>query len=189
MVRRALQVLCFAFMVAFMASCGQTYKVQSLTVTPGAMSASGSQQITLLGIGAYQQLTVTATFSNSKSQDVTSASHFQLNAPNMPANLNPTVAVPLTSVSLSPSGKVTVLSTACTSDTEPVPNSNNTAWTYFTYPYKAQISYTDNGVTVTTLMDINVINSRYCWDGTDNIGNGATPFAGFAGNLAAGWGN
>jgi hypothetical protein len=189
MVRRALVVLCFALMTVFMASCGQTYKLQSLTVTPGAVNAAGNQQVTLLGIGAYQQLTVTATFSNTKTQDVTNAASYQLNASLMPASLNPAVAVPLASVSLSPSGKLTVLGKACTVDTEPAPGSTGT-YTYFSYPYKAQISYTNNGVTATTEMDVNVINARYCWDGTDAVGgNTATPFAGFTGNLTAGWGN
>jgi hypothetical protein len=191
MVRRVLIVLSFGLMTMFMASCGQTYKLLSISVTPGTPSASGNQQITLLGIGAFQQLTVTAKFSNGKTQDVTVDPHttYQLNASGMPADLNPAVAVPMQNVSLSQSGKVTVLSKACTVDTEPVPGSNNTAWTYFGYPYKALISYTQNGETATTLLDVNVINSRYCWDGTDDVGNGTTPFAGFAGNLADGWGN
>jgi hypothetical protein len=191
MVRRAFVVLCFGLMTILMAGCGQSYKLLSLTVTPGTPSASGNQLITLLGIGGFQQLTVTAAFSNGKTQDVTVDPHttFQINASGMPAALNPAVAVPLTSISLSKSGKVTVLSEACTVDTEPVPGSGDTAWTYFGYPYKAQVSYTENGVTATTSLDIFVINSRYCWDGTDSVGgNGSSPFTGFAGNLVEGWG-
>jgi hypothetical protein len=175
-----------------MASCGQSYKLQSLAVTPGALAASGEQQIVLLGIGAYQQLTVTASFSNSKTQDVTNDpnTHYQLNSSSMPADLNPAVAVPLSSILISNSGKVTVLSKACTFDTEPIPGTSDAQWTYFGYPYKLQVTYTNNGVTAQAFLDVQVVNARYCWDGTDVVGgNSATPFTGFTGNLIEGWGS
>lgn len=194
MARRLFIVLCCGFMAVLMASCGQSYKLQSLAVTPGALTASGEQQIVLLGIGAYQQLTVTASFSNSKTQDVTNDpnTHYQLNSSSMPSTgkLEPTVAVPLSSISISNSGKVMVLSEACTFDTEPLPGTTPpSAWSYFGYPYKLQVTYTNNGVTDTAFLDVQVVNAPYCWDGTDAVGgNSATPPAGFLGNQAEGWG-
>jgi hypothetical protein len=179
-------VLCLGLTTVILASCGQTYEVKSIAVTPGVLAASGNEQITLVGIGAYQQLTVTAIYSNGKTRDVTQSSGttYQINSSIMPAALNPAVAVPLQNVSLSTSGLVSVRSEACTFDTEPNPGSNDTAWTYFGYPYKGLITYTNNGVAVTALLDIEVVNSRWCFDG-----NNATPFTGFAGNLADGWGS
>jgi hypothetical protein len=184
MVRRVLGVLCLGITVLFMSSCGQTYKLLSISVTPGTLTPSGDSQVELVGIGAFQQLTVTATFSNTKTQVVTvdPNTKYELGSSLMPSNLNPSVAVPLQNVVVSNSGMVSVLSAACTYDTEPI-SSADSSWTYFTYPYKLKVTYTNNGVTATAIMDVNVLNTRYCFDGTN-----ATPFAGFAGNLSAGWG-
>ncbi len=78
MKRRVLVTFCVGVLMALMASCGQTYSLQSISVTPGAYGATGSAAMNLEGIGSYQTLTVTAQFSNTKTQNVTSSSTFVL---------------------------------------------------------------------------------------------------------------
>ena len=124
MVRRALIVLCFGLMTVFMASCGQTYKLLSITVTPGALDSSGNSAIYLDGDAAFQQLTVTATYSNTKTSDVTLKSTYQIDASDYWAGFQPAARLrillaPLSSVVANSTGIDQCDWTSCTWDTEP----------------------------------------------------------------------
>lgn len=175
--RRALVVLGLAFMTVLLASCGQSYKLDSIEVTPGTLASSGNMAINLEGGGAYQQLTVTAKFSNSKTQDVTSQSTYQIGASAMGEQI-----APLESVTVNKSGMVQVVGITCTWDTEPT-SSADTAWEYGVVPYKLTVAYTNNGYTSTAQMDVNVDNlAGYCFDGQK-----FTPPAGFPGNSVVGY--
>ena len=90
MVHRAMVLLCLGFMTVLMASCGQTYKLQYITVAPGA---SVSSAISLGSIGSTQPLTVTAHFSNTKTEDVTGRSKYTFLAPVAPAVAQTAVSV------------------------------------------------------------------------------------------------
>jgi hypothetical protein len=185
MVRRALLVLCLGLMTVLLASCGQTYELQSISVTPGTLDSAGNSQINLVGDGAFQQLTVTAKYSNTKTKDVTVHSSYQLNASKMGDASDGRSIAPLTSVAVNNSGMVNVLDYACTWDTEPT-SSADTAWYYTIAPYQVKVTYTENGVTATALMDVTVVNLNnggYCFDGTD-----FTPTSGFKGNSVVGYG-
>jgi hypothetical protein len=178
MVRRVLTGLCVGFMCIFVASCGQTYKLQSITVTPGTADSAGNSSINLEGDGAFQQLTVTAHYSNTKSQDVTVNSTYELGASQMGE-----LIAPLESVSVNKSGMVNVLNYACTWDTEPTNPPTDSTFVYAVLPYKVTVSYTENGVTSTAYLDVNVANiGGYCFDGT-----GVKPYSGFPGNSVAGY--
>ena len=69
MVPRVLTALGAGFMAVLMASCGQTYKLDSITVAP----ATGYN---LVSPGQTGALTVTATYSNTKTNDVTANSSY-----------------------------------------------------------------------------------------------------------------
>jgi len=107
-------------MLIFCLACGQTYETQSIEVAPPSPN--------IVGIGGFQQLTVTAHFSNGKTQDVTNRATYSLTlptgAPLAPAN----------ALTISASGRVQVVDAACTwmtflsSDTPPVK-------TFATSPY------------------------------------------------------
>lgn len=182
MVRRTLIVLCLGLMTIFMASCGQTYKLLSITVTPGTLDASGNSAIYLEGDAAFQQLTVTATYSNTKTSDVTLKSTYQIGASDIGLYFNNPNPAPLTAIAANRTGLISVIGPACTWDTEPT-NSGDTAWAYGLYPYHAMISYTENGVTVTAPLDVNVANWAFsCFDG-----KAFTPSSGFPGNSVTGY--
>lgn len=182
MVRRALVVLCVGFMAVLMTSCGQTYKLLSITVTPGTLDASGNSAIYLEGDAAFQQLTVTATYSNTKTQDVTLRSTYQIGTSDISKYFNNPNPAPLSSVAVNNSGRISVVAPACTWDTEPT-SSADTAWNYGLYPYHATITYTENGVTTTAYLDINVANWAFsCFDGKAYL-----PPTGFAGNTVVGY--
>lgn len=76
MLRRTLVVLCFGFMTLLMTSCGQTYELQSITISPS--------QPNVEGISNNLPLTVTAHYSNTKTQDVTAAAKYVLVASGAP---------------------------------------------------------------------------------------------------------
>jgi hypothetical protein len=71
MVRRALIVLCVGLMTIFLANCGQTYELESITISPDT-------GYNLEGLGKSGQLTVTAHYSNTKTEDVTSKSTYEV---------------------------------------------------------------------------------------------------------------
>jgi len=177
MVRRAMLVVCFALMAVFMTSCGQTYKLTGLQVTPGTLTPSGASTINLEGQGAFQQLTVTATFSNSKTQDVTQASTFgQIGDSALGEKIAPLESLTVVG------GFVKVVGYACTWDTEPTDPPTNSKFSYGIAPYSVNISYTDNGITKTTQAFVNVNNDAgFCYDPTNPAPTG------FAGNQASGY--
>ncbi len=151
MVQRALTVLGAGFLAALMASCGQTYKLDSITITP----ATGYN---LVAPGQTGALTVTANYSNSKTNDVTLNSSYQLGS-----SLAPDDAAPLQALSYNKSGVVTASSTigSCTW----VATTSGTATTYATYPYPLTATYAENGVTVTATVPISMATAANCNDG------------------------
>lgn len=157
MVRRALILLCFGFMTVFMASCGQSYKLLSISVAPGASGATGSSAINLEGIGTFQALTVTALYSNTKTQDVTAMSTYQLGA-------SQDVNAPLSAVIVNKSGVVKAVDGACTWIAEPTDPPTNSKFLYGTAPYPVTITFTNNGITATTTAFVSVNSLAGCFD-------------------------
>jgi hypothetical protein len=157
MVRRALVVLCVGFMCIFVASCGQTFELQSLTVSPTSPN--------LEGIGATQALTVTAHFSNSKTQDVTRISSYQLGASADGSAVTGTGLAPLTAVNLSTSGILQAVGASCTWHASPTDSPANTKFDYTTNPYPVTITYSNNGVTATAHSFVSVASAGACYDG------------------------
>jgi hypothetical protein len=150
MLRRVLTVLGAGFMAALMASCGQTYKLDSIAVTP----AAGYNLTNTVTAG---QLTVTATYSNSKTNVVTLNSTYNvgesaLNSSTAPLSVN---SVPV--LTINKSGLVTASGTAvaCTwvLDTSSV---------YEPKPYPVTATYTEDGVTVQDIVNINVATAPGC---------------------------
>ncbi len=141
--RRTLMVFGLGFMTLLLASCGQTYEVQSITVTD-------ADSFTLTSLGVGDPLTVTANYSNSKTAIVTTKSQYN----GVEGSNNPVVgAAPNGAVTVNNSGIVEDSSVqACTY----APTASGTPTTYTSYPYLANVSYTENGVTVTKQVPINV---------------------------------
>jgi len=149
MLRRVLAGLCVGFMCIFVTSCGQTYKVVSIDVTPANGYSLDSSSPT-------GQLTVTATYSNTKTSDVTLSSSYSVQGSGNPIP----EAAPVGAVVINNSGLVTASGTllACTFD----------ATTSTPYPYIAQVSYTNNGVTVHATAPINVATAPGCTQAAQN---------------------
>jgi hypothetical protein len=143
MLRRALILSCVGLLTVLLASCGQSYEVQSITVTD-------ADNFVLTGLGVGDQLTVTANYSNSKTAVVTTKASYN----GVEASANPVSgAAPNGAVTVNNSG-IAVDSTelACTY----APPVSGGATTYTPYPYIANVSYTENGVTVSASVPINV---------------------------------
>jgi hypothetical protein len=179
MVRRALIVLCLGLMTILLASCGQTYELQSLTVAAtaaGSSTASASAAANIEGIGNTAALAVTAHYSNSKTQDVTVNSIYQVDASTDPR-------APLTDLTVSKSGiaKAVNPNGTCTWYAEPT-SSADTAFGYGTQPYPVTITYTENGVTATTMAYISVASATDCYDGTTYLAP-----SGYPGTGSDGW--
>jgi hypothetical protein len=161
MVRRALTVLCIGFMCFFAASCGQTYELQAITVSPTSPN--------LEGIGSTQQLTVTAHYSNTKSLDVTSRATYQLGASADGSILTGSGLAPLDAVTVSKTGFLQAVISpsqgtgSCT--WHATPTGTGTTFDYTTNPYPLTITYTENGVTATTYAYVSVASSGGCYDG------------------------
>lgn len=152
MVQRALVLLCVGCMAVFMSSCGQTYELQSISVSPSYAN--------LTGAGAEQQFVVTATYTNTKTNVVTVKSNYQLNA--SPLNTsNPGVA-PLSSVKYNNSGLVEVVGAACTFAPTTTTTGGTTTTTYSSNPYTLTIGYTEGSKTVTAIANIDVTNTPGC---------------------------
>jgi hypothetical protein len=152
MVRRVLIVLCFGFMTVFMGSCGQTYKLLSISVTPGALGATGSSAINIEGIGTFQSLTVTALYSNTKTEDVTGKSQYQIGA-----SLDPNA--PLSATTVNGSGVVKAVGGVCTWVAEPTDSPTNSAFSYGTSPYTVTITY--SGFTTVAFVSVNSLPGCY----------------------------
>lgn len=179
MVRRALVVLCLGLMTILLASCGQTYELQSLTVAStaaGSSTASASAAANIEGVGNTAALAVTAHFSNSKTEDVTVNSVYQVDASSDPR-------APLTDLTVSKSGiaKAVNPNGTCTWYAEPT-SSADTSFGYGTQAYPVTIAYTENGVTATTMAYISVASATDCYDGTTYLAP-----SGYPGTGSNGW--
>jgi hypothetical protein len=151
MLRRVLAGLCVGFMGIFVTSCGQTYKLESITVTPAAgyILTNSSPQ------GA---LAVTANYSNTKTSVVTATSTYEAGNSTAPDD-----AAPLGVVTVDNSGVVTASGTtlACTY----VTTTSGGVTTIVPYPYPVTVTYTENGVTATKTVPINVATALPCGTG------------------------
>ena len=146
MVRRVLIVLFFGLMTIFMASCGQTYELQSITVAPA--------QPNIEGINTSQALVVTAHYSNTKTQDVTTNSTFQISGSSDPL-------APLSGLTVNKSGIVeTTAAPACTWDYALNPDGKTYSY-WITSPYVVTVSY--SGFTTTSA--VSVASLAGCYDG------------------------
>jgi len=135
-----------------MASCGQTYVLQSITVAPKTFN--------LEGLDTVQALTVTAHYSNTKTEDVTVKSTFQVGQATALTNPN----TPNGAVSVSLSGTVQTSPTvyACTWLTTSTAN----GYTYSeTSPYVVTASYA--GFQDTAAVYVASLSS--CYDGTGHL--------------------
>jgi hypothetical protein len=144
MVRRVLIVLCIGIMITFMANCGQTYTLQSITVTPASPNIEG--------IGSSQALVVTANYSNSKTEDVTTKSTYQL-GPSTHAD------APLTAMNVNASGIVKAINAACTWTA--TLNPDGATYGYTTNPYLVTATYSG----FTTQAFVSVDSAGGCYDG------------------------
>jgi hypothetical protein len=135
-------------MAVFMSSCGQTYQLQSISVTPSYINLAGS--------GAEQQFVVTATYTNSKTNVVTLKSSYQIDS--SPLNTTTPGVAPLSSLNYNNSGLVEVVGPACTF----VPTTSGTTTTYGDSPYTFNVKYTEGSVTVTAVANIDVANAPGC---------------------------
>jgi len=162
MVWRVFALFCVGAMTLFSASCGQTYELQSITVTPSAPS--------LEGIGSTQQLVVTAVFSNTKTQVVTTSASYELGG-------STDTKAPLDALTLTKSGQLQAVTSptlgtgACTWHATPT-NSTDTTWGYTTQPYTVTITY--RGFTAISYVSVN--SEGGCYDSAN------PPPAGFTGN-------
>jgi hypothetical protein len=146
MVRRVLTMLCVGFMCVFAASCGQTYELQSITVSPNSPNVEG--------IGGTQALTITAHYSNTKTEDVTARTTFN------GSGLPPTVTLNL-------SGILEAVGGVCTWSAEPTDPPTDSQFAYSTDPFIASASYTENGVTKTTPIFVSADSLAGCYDGQE----------------------
>jgi hypothetical protein len=148
MLRRVLTVLGAGFMAMLLANCGQTYKLQSITITP----AVGYNLVSPGQTGAF---VVTANYSNTKTNIVTVNSSYQIGASQAPGD-----AAPLNAVSVNNSGVVSASSSipSCTW----VATTSGTTTTYATYPYPVSVQYTENGITVQAQAPISMATAAGC---------------------------
>jgi len=151
MVRRAWIVLCIGVIAVCMASCGQTYKLDSITIAPAA-------GYVLTNANPQGALIVTANYSNTKTAVVTVNSTYQILASPLSSTTAPSSVGGVPTVSIDKSGNVTASATA-TACTYAAPTTGGTPQPY---PYSAQASYTDNGVTATATVPINVATAPGC---------------------------
>ncbi len=150
MERRALVVLCLSLMTLLLASCGQTYELQSITVS-GPQGGTDSS-FNIEGFGNSQPVVVTANYTNGKTDDVTIHSNYS-----MGASADPNA--PLTAVEVNQSGVLKVIDGACTWSYT-FPNGSTTA-NYTTQPYPVTITYSGH----TTTAFLSVASEGGCYDG------------------------
>jgi hypothetical protein len=148
MVQRAMVLLCVCSLAVFMLGCGQTYELQSITVSPTTAN--------LEGYNATQVLTVTAHYSNTKTQDVTANSTYQVSQATAGSDPN----TPNGAVTVNNSGIVETSNSiwACTWRATQV----GTSYTYgVTSPYIVTVKY--SGFTTSTA--VAVASGPSCYDG------------------------
>lgn len=167
MLRRVLTVLCIGFVCFFAASCGQSFDLESITATPTSPNIEG--------IGSTQQLTVTASFTNQKTSDVTTRATYQVGAsadPNAPLDALTLNNSGLLQAVVSPTQQIG----SCTWHAQPTDNTLTT-YNYSTQPYDVTVTFTQNGVTATTHAYVSVDSAAGCYDG-----QGFPAPSGFLGN-------
>ncbi len=153
MVRRALILSCVGVMAVCLASCGQTYKLDSITIAPAA-------GYNLTSASPQGALVVTANYSNTKTAVVTVNSTYEILASPLITTTAPSSVGGVPTVSIDKSGNVTASATA-TACTWVATTSGGTT-TYVSYPFSAQATYTDDGVTATATAPINVATAPGC---------------------------
>jgi hypothetical protein len=149
MVRRALLAICSALLLIGMGGCGQTYELQSISVSPTSFS--------LGAIGATEPLVVTAVYTNTKSEVVTAKTQFGADSPAGDATNAPPSAL---KVNLS--GVVEVVGAACTWTA--TQGADGTTYTYSSQPYVVTATFEGHQ----TQAFVNVNSEQGCYDPTFN---------------------
>jgi len=144
MARRVSIVLCIGVLALFLASCGQTYELQSITLSPVSPN--------LEGIGASQQLTVTAHYSNTKTQDVSVKSTYAISS-------SPGGPAPASALAVNPSGIVQAVNAACTWTA--TLGGDGKTYAYSTTAYEVTAMYSG----LTTKAFVSVASASGCYDG------------------------
>src|SRR5579872_6504851 len=117
-------------LIVAIGGCGTTNTLQSITITPGANATpptsgtgAGSNFVNMQGIGATQQFTVSALYSNGKSVAVTTQATYTLTAPTLPPDaINKNVTFgPASALTINASGMAEVVGGACTWYDDPGP--------------------------------------------------------------------
>jgi hypothetical protein len=144
MARRVSIVLFIGVLALFLASCGQTYELQSITLSPVSPN--------LEGIGASQQLTVIAHYSNTKTQEVSVKSTYVISS--APGGL-----APMSALAVNTSGIVQAVGAACTW-TDAVGGDGKT-YVYATSAYEVTAMYSG----LTTKVFVSVASAAGCYDG------------------------
>jgi hypothetical protein len=156
MVRRAMVVLCLGLMTILLASCGQTYELQSISITPDT-------GFDLDGLGKSGQLKVTAHYSNTKTEDVTVKSIYQVSVP-QDSDPRAPLSVPGTNqgaVTVDNSGLVqnSAYFGICTWYASPT-SAALSSYSYFTKPYAVTATY--SGHTAQTQISVDSVED--CFD-------------------------
>jgi hypothetical protein len=146
MLRRALVVLGFGFMTVFMASCGSSNELQSITLSPVSPN--------LEGIGGSKALVVTAHYSNTKTEDVTVRSTYAITSA-------PGGRAPMGAVTVSASGILQVVESACTWTATLGPDGKT--YVYSTTAYTVVATY--SGFTSTAF--VAAASAGNCFDGQE----------------------
>jgi hypothetical protein len=150
-------LLCVGSLAVFMSGCGQTYKLDSI-------SASPSTGYTLTSPGATGAITVTATFSNSKTSDVTLNSNTSYNIQQSPLfsptvnTINPNPTMPI-AMAGGP-GTVQAITNVPGCSYAAVTSGGTT--TYEAAPYTVLIKYTNDGITKQATVPIMVETESPC---------------------------
>jgi|GEM_PF-5179742 len=118
-------LICLA-LVAGTAGCGGN-QLQSITVTPN--------NISLVGIGATGNFTVTANYSNGSKVDLTTASTYTIASPNPVPVGSATFVAPANAVTINPSGIVQEIAGVCTWTAGPIVPPATTPGPSGTNPY------------------------------------------------------
>lgn len=161
MLRRALVLLSVAGLAFMMTGCGQTYDLQSITVSNSL--AGTSSEFNIEGIGNTQPLVVTAHYSNGKTEDVTVHSTYAL-------GVSTDSEAPADAVTVSSSGIIQAIVSpkegiaACTWTATPTTD-KCTAWSYSTQPYPITVTYQGQ----TAVGYLSVAAAGACYDGISYI--------------------
>ena len=154
MIRRALLLVWILCMAVFMSSCGQTYKLVSI-------SASPSTGCTLTSQGQTCQLAITALYSNSKTADVTLKSSYSIGqSPLFNANVNTVNPNPEMPIGNDGPGVIQALTTVAGCSYAGTSSGGTT--TYQAAPYTVTVTYTNDGIPAQTAVPIMVETESPC---------------------------